>query len=387
MSHGVIPPTDTPPLKGIPHMTRSTPAPRWRRRAALLVSAALLGSLAACASAGSATTASDGASADSSSEAPELRLGYFANVTHATPLVGVGTGRYADELGDTKLTTQIFNAGPAAVEALFAGSLDAAYLGPNPAINAFTKSDGEAVRIIAGATSGGAQLVVRDGIDDAGDLRGKTLATPQVGGTQDVALRAWLLDNGLKTSVTGGQNDVTIAPQENPQTLELFKSGQLDGAWLPEPWASRLVLEGGGKVLVDEKDLWPGGKFVTTHLIVRTEFLDQYPGTVQKLLEAQVATNEWIAANGDEARTAANAAIEELTGKKLPDDVLERAWSNITVTNDPVATSLATSAEHGEAVGVTKSVDIDGIYDLAPLNAILEAHGLPAVSAGSLGTE
>jgi NitT/TauT family transport system substrate-binding protein len=372
------------------HMTRSTPAPRWRRRAAVLLSAALLGSLAGCAASGSATTPSDDASADPSAaaaEAPELRLGYFANVTHATPLVGVGTGRYADELGDTKLTTQIFNAGPAAVEALFAGSLDAAYLGPNPAINAFTKSDGEAVRIIAGATSGGAQLVVRDGIDDAADLRGKTLATPQVGGTQDVALRAWLLDNGLKTSVTGGQNDVTIAPQENPQTLELFKSGQLDGAWLPEPWASRLVLEGGGKVLVDEKDLWPGGKFVTTHLIVRTEFLDKYPGTVQKLLEAQVATNEWIAANGDEARTAANAAIEELTGKKLADDVLERAWSNITVTNDPVATSLATSAKHGEAVGVTKSVDIDGIYDLAPLNKILEAHGLPTVSAGGLGTE
>lgn len=371
-------------------MTRSTPAPRWRRRAALLVSAALLGSLAACASSGSATTSSDGASADSSAaaaEAPELRLGYFANVTHATPLVGVGTDRYAEALGDTELTTQIFNAGPAAVEALFAGSLDATYIGPNPAINAFTKSNGEAVRIIAGATSGGAQLVVKEEIDDAEDLRGKTLATPQVGGTQDVALRAWLLENDLKTSVTGGQNDVTIAPQENAQTLELFKAGQLDGAWLPEPWASRLVLEGGGKVLVDEKDLWPGGEFVTTHLIVRTEFLEQYPGTVQKLLEAQVATNEWIAANGDEARAAANAAIQELTGKQLPDDVLERAWSNITVTNDPIASSLATSAEHAEAVGVTKSVDIDGIYDLAPLNAILEENGEPAASAEGLGTE
>jgi len=334
----------------------------------------------------SSTASSSTAAAGASTAAGEVRLGYFANVTHATAVVAVAHGDFAKALGTTKLSTQIYNAGPAEMTALLGGQLDAAYVGPSSALAAYAQSHGEALRIVAGATSGGAELVVRPGISSVADLKGKTIASPQKGNTQDVALRAWLKQNGL-TANADGTGDVSVNPQDNAATLDQFKAGHIDGAWLPEPWASRLVLEGGGKVLVDEKDLWPGGKFVTTHLIVRTDFLDEYPGTVQKLLEAQVATNEWIAANGDEARAAANAAIEELTGKKLPDDVLERAWSNITVTNDPVATSLATSAKHGEAVGVTKSVDIDGIYDLAALNAILEAHGLPTVSAGGLGTE
>ncbi len=231
--------------------------------------------------------------------APELRLGYFANVTHAPAIVGVDEGFFADELGDTKLTTQIFNAGPAAVEALFAGALDATYIGPNPAINAFVQSDGEAVRIIAGATSGGAQLVVREGIDGPEDLEGKNIATPQLGNTQDVALRAWLTDKGLENDVAGG-GDVTITPTANADTLQLFQAGELDGAWVPEPWASRLVLEAGAEVLVDEKDLWPEGEFVTTHLIVRTEFLEQYPGTVEALLRGHVESVEWIKANEDE---------------------------------------------------------------------------------------
>src|SRR4051795_5304283 len=222
--------------------------------------------------------------ADNGSGAPtELRLGYFANVTHAAALIGVQQGFIQDELGDTKLTTQVFNAGPYEVEALFAGGLDAAYIGPSPTINAYGQSDGDAIRIIAGAASGGAQLVVRDGINSPSDLKGTTLASPQLGNTQDVALRTWLTDQGLKNSVQGG-GDVTIAPTANADVLNLFKSGQLDGAWVPEPYASRLVLEGGGHVLVNEKDLWPGGKFVTTHLIVSTEFLTKYPDTVAALL-------------------------------------------------------------------------------------------------------
>ena len=353
-----------------------------------MASAALVAVLAACSSAGGAETPDDSAvTAGGDAEAPELRLGYFANITHATALVGVSDGTYAETLGDTELTTEIFNAGPAAVEALFSGAIDATYIGPNPAINAFAKSDGEAVRIVAGATSGGAQLVVREGIDDAEDLRGTTLATPQLGNTQDVALRAWLLDQGLKTSVTGGQNDVEITPQENAQTLDLFKQGTLDGAWLPEPWASRLVLEGGAKVLLEESELWPEGDYVTTHLVVATEFLEQYPGTVKKLLEAQVTTNEWIEANPAEAATLANTAIGDLTGKKLGDDVLQRAWPNLRITNDPIASSLQTSADHAAAVGVSDEVELDGIYDLGPLNAVLAEHGLTAVSAAGLGSE
>ncbi|PVU81766.1 sulfonate ABC transporter substrate-binding protein (plasmid) [Cellulomonas sp. WB94] len=365
--------------------------PRPHRRTVLAGGLAALAalSLAACASSGQAATAptTAGASGASAAEAPELRLGYFANITHAIPLIGVANGTFASSLGGTKLTTQIFNAGPAAVEAIFGGGIDAAYIGPNPSINAFAKSDGEAIRIIAGATSGGAQLVVRDGITSVEDLRGTTIATPQLGNTQDVALRAWLRSNGLQTSVKGGQNDLDIVPQENAQTLDLFKQGALDGAWVPEPWASRLVLDGGAHVLVDEADLWPDAQFVTTNLVVRTEFLTQYPGTVAKLLEAQLATTDWIAAHDAEARTQANDAIEALTSKKLSQQVLDRAWSNLTITNDPVASSVQTSADHAAEVGVSGKVDLHGIYDLTPLNDILRAHGLPPVSAAVLGTE
>ena len=163
---------------------------------------------------------------------------------------------------------------------MFSGALDASFIGPNPAINGYAKSKGEALRIVAGTTSGGASLVVREGINAPADLQGKTLATPSLGNTQDVALRAWLKDQGFATDTAGG-GDVHITPQDNADTLAAFKTGAIDGAWVPEPWATRLVNEGGGHVLVNEKDLWPDGKFVTTHLIVTTEFLDEHPDTVK----------------------------------------------------------------------------------------------------------
>ncbi|MBO3085807.1 ABC transporter substrate-binding protein [Cellulomonas fengjieae] len=352
-------------------------------RLTALLAAGLLAALTACSSAAVGPDPSPTASSDA--QAPELRLGYFANLTHAVALVGVDDGTYQESLGDTQLTTQIFNAGPAAVEALFGGAIDATFIGPNPAINAFAQSDGDAVRIVSGATSGGAQLVVRDGIDSPDDLVGTTLATPQLGNTQDVALRAWLADQGLETSLTGGASDVTIAPQENSQTLDLLKAGELDGAWLPEPWASRLVVDAGAHVLLDEKELWPDGDFVTTHLIVSTEYLSTYPGTVKKLLEAQLATSEWIAANPDEAKTRSNAVIEELSGKPLSPQVLDRAWSNLRITLDPVATSLQTSADHAVAAGTSKETDLRGIYDLTLLNEVLAEHGQEPVADGGLG--
>ena len=366
------------------------PAPRARRLAATLtalLTAGALASLGACSSDASASSDDPTASANptAGAEAPELRLGYFANLTHALPLIGVDDGTYQKTLGDTKLTTQVFNAGPAAVEALFAGAIDAAYVGPNPAINAFAQSNGDAIRIVAGATSGGAQLVVRDGIDSPADLKGTTLATPQLGNTQDVALRAWLSDQDLSTSLTGAASDVTILPQENSQTLDTFKAGQVDGAWLPEPWASRLVVDAGAHVLVDEKDLWPDGDFVTTHLIVSTEFLDKYPGTVKKLIEAEYATSEWVTANPDEAKTTANAAIEKLSGKPLSGAVLDRAWANLRLTLDPIASSLQTSADHGVAVGTSKKTDLTGIYDLTLLNEVLAAHDQEPASDAGLG--
>ena len=330
---------------------------------------------------------SDHSPAAAPGPAPSLRLGYFANVTHAAAIIGVNQGFIAKELGTTKLKTQIFDAGPAAVEALFGGALDAAYIGPNPAINAFAKSNGKAIRIIAGATSGGAQLVVRQGINTAQDLRGKTLASPELGNTQDVALRAWLTKQGLRNSVQGG-GDVTITPTKNSDTLQLVKSGKLDGAWVPEPWASRLVLEAGAKVLVNERDLWPNGQFVTTQLIVRTEFLERHPQTVEALLRGHVEAVQWASQNSAEAKTTVNNGINALTGQPLTPEVLDRAWQNLTVTDDPIATSLQRSAENAvEAEMTTTHTDLHGIYELSILNRILTQRGLPTVSADGLGKE
>jgi NitT/TauT family transport system substrate-binding protein len=353
-----------------------TRLPRLARTSLAVATGAVLAvSVAAC----SGASANSGSSKDGT--AGKLRLGYFANVTHATPVVGVAKGFYTKHLGKTQLKTQIFNAGPAAVEAMLAGSLDAAYLGPNPAINAWAKTRG--VRIIAGATTGGASLVVKPNIGSAADLKGKKVADPQLGGTQDVALRNWLAGKGLKPD-----SDVKIAAgTDNATTLQLFQQGQIDGAWVPEPWASRLTLEGGGKVLVDERTLWKGGKFVTTHLLVNTNFLNKYPKTVKALLQGQVDTNTWIAAHPADAKSTVNAQLKQLTGKSLSAAVLDRAWSQITISNDPDAQSLNTSADHAEKAKLLDHVDLKGIYDLRTLNDVLGAAGKPKVKAAGLGKE
>jgi NitT/TauT family transport system substrate-binding protein len=364
-------------------MTRST-THLLRRAGVALAVLPLAAGLAAC---GSDDEADAGSSA-ASGVADELRLGYFANVTHAAALIGVQQGFITDELGaDTELTTQVFNAGPDEVEALFAGGLDAAYIGPSPTINAYGQSDGDAIRIISGAASGGAELVVREGIDSPADLEGTTLASPQLGNTQDVALRTWLTDQGLENSVDGG-GDVTVAPTANSDIPTLFQSGDLDGAWVPEPYASSLVLNAGGHVLVDEKDLWPEGRFVTTHLIVRTEFLEEFPDTVAALLRANVESVEFATSDPDGAKAAVNAGLEAAGGKQLAPEVLDRAWSELTVTYDPIASALAQSAENGVAAGTTaEEVDLEGIYDLGPLNAVLADQDLPSVTSEGLGTE
>jgi NitT/TauT family transport system substrate-binding protein len=311
---------------------------------------------------------------------PLLRLGYFANLTHAPAIVALERGFLADELGQgVKLELRTFNAGPEAVEAIFSDALDIAYVGPNPAINAFAKSHGAAIRIVAGATSGGAELVVKSGITSPAQLEGTKLATPQRGNTQDVALRAWLKRQGLASDLEGG-GDVSIAPQANAQTLETFRSGEIQGAWVPEPWATRLVLEGGGAVLVDERSLWPDGKFVTTQVIVRTAFLNEHPELVASFLRGHVRAIDFLNAEPAEARGIVNAGIEKLTGKALPAAVIERAWETLHFTVDPIASSLRKSAQDATEVGLLDPVNLDGIYALGPLNAILAAANKPQVT-------
>ncbi len=312
-------------------------------------------------------------------EAPTtVRLGFFPNVTHATALVGVESGIFKSALGANTLGTKTFNAGPAAVEALFSGALDATYIGPNPAINAHVQSGGEAIRIISGATSGGALLVVKPSINAPADLKGKKIASPQRGGTQDVALRFWLKENKLTADLQGG-GDVSIVPQENAQTLETFRSGQIDGGWVPEPWATRLVQEGGGKVLLDERTLWPEGRFVTTHLIVRTKFLKEHPDAVRRLVEGQVQANELVNGNPAEAKRLVNQAITTITGKGVAPAVLEASWKNMEFTNDPIASSLTVSADHAHDVGLLEKVSLKGIYDLTILNQVLKTANQPEV--------
>jgi NitT/TauT family transport system substrate-binding protein len=308
-------------------------------------------------------------------EATTLRLGYFPNVTHAPAIVGDRQGFFADALGDdVTLELYYFNAGPDVIQTMFAGGLDASFIGPNPAINGYAQSNGEAIRIIAGSTSGGAFLVVRPDIQSPEDLAGTTIATPQLGNTQDVALRAWLAEQGL-TSDTAGGGDVSIRPQSNGDTLRAFQAGTIDGAWVPEPWATRLILEGGGVVLVDERALWPDGLYVTTHLIVRTEFLEENPALVERLLEGYLEALRFVNESPDEAQAITNDGIEAITGARLSDETIAGAWQNLTFTWDPIASSLQGSADDAVAAQLLEPVDLSGIYDLAILNRLLDEAG------------
>jgi NitT/TauT family transport system substrate-binding protein len=322
----------------------------------------------------------DDNTASASGEAKTIRLGYFPNITHAPALIGVNKNFFQNALGSgTKLEPKTFNAGPAAIEALFSGAIDATYIGPNPAINGWATSKGQGLKIIAGSTSGGAGLVVRAGINSVADLKGKKIATPQLGNTQDVALRSYLKSNGLNADQQGG-GDVSILPQDNATAVQAFAQGAIDGAWVPEPNLSKMVLESKGRILVNEKDLWPNGQFVTTHLIVTQDFLKKYPETVKKLLQGHIEAINYIKSDEAGAKTAANAQIAALSGKALKDNILDAAFKNMTFTDDPIASSLYASAQHAEDVGLLKPVDLKGIYDLGPLNALLTAAGQPAVS-------
>ncbi len=342
-----------------------------KRAVLLLVALALLGG---CASGGKTPTTS----ADASSSLT-VHIGHFLNLTHAPAIYGLQKGIYEKDLGaNVKLDVKTFNAGPEAVQALFSGDLDIAFVGPNPAINAFQKSQGKAARIIAGATQGGAALVTKPSITDVSQLKGKTLATPQQGNTQDVALRAFLKSKGYKTDTAGG-GDVHIRPQENSQTLDTFKAGQIDGAWVPEPYVSRLVTESGAHILVDEKTLWPDGKYDTTVVIVRKEFADAHADVIKNFLKAHIETIDALNADAAGAQTTVNDAIGKVTGKTLKPEALKSAWERLTFTWDPTVSALEGSAKSAHDVGLLESDDITGIEDLAALNEELVAAKKPKV--------
>ncbi len=359
--------------------------PRRSRRSALV--GALIGialTAASCSSAsGSASTTATGASSSTTSNTPvTLRLGYLTNLTHAAALVGVQQGIFTKNLAsNVTLQTSTYNAGPAEVTALLAGSLDAAYMGPNSAITAYTQGQ-KSVRIISGATSGGAALVVSPSITSANQLKGKTVATPQLGNTQDVALRTWLTKQGLTyPGPNGGSGEVTILPEDNATTLTSFEAGTIAGAWVPEPWATRMVAEGKGHVLVNEKTQWPNGLFATTVLVVTTDFLSAHPAVVTDLLKGQLATTAFLNASPTQAQADANTQLATLTGKALKAPEVASAWADMTFTNDPIGSSILTDLVHAKAAGFP-TTNISGIFDLGPIDKVLISDG-KAKLAGS----
>ncbi|WP_328607058.1 ABC transporter substrate-binding protein [Amycolatopsis sp. NBC_00345] len=345
---------------------------RTRFLATALTALAVVGVLAGCSRAETST-----APAANEGAATEVRLGFFPNVTHAPALIGVKKGFFTQQLGSTKLTTQTFNAGPDEVNALLGNSLDVAFIGSGPAINAFTKSKG-AIQLISGSVSGGAQLVVKPEITSVEGLKGKNLTTPQLANTQDVALKKFLAEKKLT-------DQVKITTMDNPKTLDAFKKGEVDGGWLPEPWSSRLVLDAGAKVLVDEKSLWPDGRFPTTVVIVRSEFLQQHPDTVRALLKGQLAAIDWAKANPADAKTVVNGELKDLAGSSLSPAVLDRAFSGIELTPEPIPAEFPQLAQDSVTAGVVKSaVALKGFADFGPLNDVLKAENRPAVDAPEL---
>ena len=302
-----------------------------------------------------------------------LNLGYFPNVTHAPAVIGVEEGIFDEALGEAEINYSTYNSGTEVGEAILSGAIDASFIGPNPAINAYAESDG-AIRIVSGTTSGGAALVVSEDIETPEDLAGTTLASPSVGNTQDVALRAWLADEGYETDVSGG-GDVAISPQENADTLAAFIDGGIDGAWVPEPWTTRLVNEGGGHVLVDEADLWPDGEFVTTHLIVRTDYIEEHPQNVRALIGGLLDAIDEANDDSETAQAATNDGIEAITANRLEDATIQGAWENLTFTPDPIASSLQQSKDDAVAYVALEDVDLSGIYDLDILNDLLAERG------------
>ncbi|SEA28513.1 MULTISPECIES: ABC transporter substrate-binding protein [unclassified Mycobacterium] len=309
----------------------------------------------------------------SSSPVP-LRLGYLTRVTHAPALIGVNDGLFAKQLGsDVTFAAQPFSTGTEEITALLSGHLDAAYVGPNPAFNAWQKSNGKAIKIISGAASGGTSFVVQPGITSAQGLRGKTVADPALGGNQDVSLRDWLAKNGLKTDTQGG-GDVSVKPT-NPESaiVQQFVSKQIAGALDSAPFDVQMIKAGGVR-------LWSDPNTITV-LVVRQDFLAAHPDAVAGLLRGQVQANDKIGADPTAAAQSANAALAKTLGKGLDPEVLAESFKETTFTNDPGIASLRDQVGKAVAVGLLQPLNIDGLFDPAPLNAVLAASGKPAVAA------
>jgi NitT/TauT family transport system substrate-binding protein len=360
-------------------VTVSLTGARVRRLAALALVGALAATLTAC---GGDDTSDNNASGGGGGDDYQVKLGYFPNLTHASAIVGIDQGFFDTDVAANGGSVKYFdfNSGSDVITALQSGALDASYIGPGPSITAYATD--QSIRVISGATYGGASLMVSSDIKGPEDLAGKTIATPGPGNTQDVALKYWLSQQGYDVDAEG-KGDVTVVNLENSDTVTQFSNGQIDGAWVPEPYASLLESEGATR-LIDEKTLWPDGKFVTTQLVASTTFIDEHPDLVAGLLQGQIDANDYIADNGDAAKTEVGDYITAKTGSQIPSDALDTAWGELVFSNDPIADSLIANMEHAVKDGFYDTVDnLSGIYDLDPLNKLLAQAGEDQVSGPS----
>jgi NitT/TauT family transport system substrate-binding protein len=353
-----------------------------RTMTAAAVAAAVTVLAAGCGSSSSGSGSSSPSATPAAAAHVTLRLGFLENITHATALVGIKEGFFTKNLGpNVTLKLYPFSTGTEEATALLAGQLDAAYVGPNPAIKAWQTSGGNLISVISGAASGGAELVVKSGITAPAQLKGQKLATPSLGNTQDVALRHWLKTQNLTSTSTGG-GDVPITPiTPNSDAVLAFKSGSIAGGWEPAPNDAEMVADG-GHVLVNEASLWPQGQFVTTELVATQSFIKANPTVITGLLKGQIEANSFIASSQAQAQTDANTELTQLSGKGLSSSILAASFSQVTFTDDPIASSLITDADNAVGVGLLKPVtNLSGIYDLGPLNKLLTADGQPAVDS------
>jgi len=307
----------------------------------------------------------------------KLRIAYFPNIGHAIPIVGMEKGFFEERLGnDVKIETRVFDSGPQAIESLFANSVDIAYVGPGPAINGFLNSNNHNVKILAGAASGGASFIAHPDseINSASDFAGKKIAAPQIGNTQDVSLRHFLSENQLKPAEKGGSVVVYNIP--NPDIYTLFVKGDIDGAWVAEPWATILETDLDGKRLFHEEELWPDKEFASVLLIGNVDYVDKNSAILTDFIRAHHETVIWIQSNPKETRTVFNNFLDSYLGQSLSDDVVDVALSNIVITADPKPNSVFSFAEKADDLGYLgrNGYDLSGIFYSFDTNSLEEAN-------------
>ncbi len=315
----------------------------------------------------SITQISSNSSSNNANASNVVRIGFFANITHAPALVAKANNIFEQELKGYKVEYKVFKAGPDAALALITNNVDFVYIGPVPAINAYAVSNGN-VRVIAGAAANGAMFIVNDKINSIADLHGKRFGTPQYGNTQDIALKSYLRYNGLALKDELG--DVSIINARNSELLILFKNGYIQGAWVPEPWATRMLNEG-GKVFIDEKVIWEGNRFVTTVLLTRLDIINERPELVEKMLKAHISAIDWINANMDKAIAVVIDEIKDLTGQSLSKELIKSALKNVEFTYDPMVYSIQGYYSKGKMLGLIQDIDISDMVYTKPLESII----------------